>query len=218
MTTKIEIIGVSKRFGPTTVIDNMSATFLSGKIIGLKGINGSGKTMLMRLIAGLIKPSAGTIKINDQIMGKDISFPPSIGLLLENPAFLDAMSGMENLKLLASIKRVVSIDQIRAAIDAVGLDSSSVKKYRKYSLGMKQRLGIAAALMENPDIIILDEPTNSLDTAGVGLVKNLITVAKNRGALILLASHDFETLSFLSDEIYHIEEGKISGPITVDSL
>ena len=191
----------------------MSATFTSGAIVGLKGINGSGKTMLMRLVSGLIKPTQGKIRINEHTLGQDISFPESIGILLENPAFLDPYSGLENLRMLASIKNTVKDEQIKKVIEIVGLDPEDKKKYRKYSLGMKQRLGIAAAIMESPDIIILDEPTNSLDSDGVSIVKDIVTRERNRGALVILACHDYEVLRLLADEIYVIEKGRITDHI-----
>ncbi|HBT65685.1 MAG TPA: multidrug ABC transporter ATP-binding protein [Ruminococcaceae bacterium] len=211
--TTIELVDVTKRIHKNTVIDHVSATFTSGAIVGLKGINGSGKTMLMRLVSGLIKPTQGKIRINEHTLGQDISFPESIGILLENPAFLDPYSGLENLRMLASIKNTVKDEQIKKVIEIVGLDPEDKKKYRKYSLGMKQRLGIAAAIMESPDIIILDEPTNSLDSDGVSIVKDIVTRERNRGALVILACHDYEVLRLLADEIYVIEKGRITDHI-----
>lgn len=208
--TTLELRHVTKRIHKNTVIDDVSVTFTSGTIVGLKGINGAGKTMLMRLIAGLIEPTEGEILINGKRLGKDISFPESIGLLLENPSFLDPYTGFENLRMLASIKHVISNDQIKQVIEEVGLDPNGPKKYRKYSLGMKQRLGIAAAIMEVPDIIILDEPTNSLDSDGVNIVKDIVTKERDRGALVILACHDYVVLRFLADEIYVIEKGQIT--------
>jgi ABC-2 type transport system ATP-binding protein len=183
--------------------------FESGEIIGLKGVNGSGKTMLMRLIAGLILPTGGRILIDGEELGKDITFPRSIGILIENPAFLDSYSGFKNLQMLASIKGVVGDDDVRAAIERVRLDPDDKKKYRKYSLGMKQRLGIAAAVMERPDIVILDEPTNALDSDGVEVVKEILREEKKRGALVIISCHDFETLKSLSDRMYLIEAGRL---------
>lgn len=206
---EMELTNVTKRIGRHTVIEDASVLFKPGTIVGLKGINGSGKTMLMRLISGLIKPTSGTIRIGDKMLGKDLSFPESIGMLLENPAFLDAYSGLENLKILASIKGCIGVDQVKQSIATLGLDPDDMKKYRKYSLGMKQRLGIAAAVMEEPEIIILDEPTNSLDTDGVQIVKDVVTRERDRGALIILASHEYDVLHFLSDEIIEIEKGRI---------
>ena len=210
----IKISHVSKIIKNNPVIKDISMELQSGAVYGFKGINGSGKTMLMRLISGLIRPSQGEISMNGKILGKDISFPNSIGVFLENPAFLDAYSGFNNLKLLASIKSVASDDDIRNTLLRVGLDPNSDKKYKKYSLGMKQRLGIAAAIMEKPEIVILDEPTNSLDEDGVDLVKHIVRNEKERGALVVVSCHDEEILKGMSDEVFLLEQGRLIGHIT----
>ena len=207
---QIEIKNVTKIIKHNTVIDNVSLTVNSGKITGLKGVNGSGKTMLMRLVSGLILPTSGEIIIDGETLGKDITFPRSIGTLIENPAFLDNYSGFQNLKLLASIQGKISDEEIREAIIAVELNPDDKKKFRKYSLGMKQRLGIAAAVMEHPDIIILDEPTNALDSDGVQMVKRILQKEKERGALILISCHDLDILKELSDVIYLMNAGILS--------
>lgn len=207
---QIEIKNVTKIIKHNTVIDNVSLTVNSGKITGLKGVNGSGKTMLMRLISGLILPTSGEIIIDGETLGKDITFPRSIGTLIENPAFLDNYSGFQNLKLLASIQGKISDEEIREAIIDVELNPDDKKKFRKYSLGMKQRLGIAAAVMEHPDIIILDEPTNALDSDGVQMVKRILQKEKERGALILISCHDLDILKELSDVIYLMNVGRLS--------
>lgn len=209
----IKISHVSKIIKNNPVIKDISMELQSGAVYGFKGINGSGKTMLMRLISGLIRPSQGEISMNGKILGKDISFPNSIGVFLENPAFLDAYSGFNNLKLLASIKSVASDDDIRNTLLRVGLDPDSNKKYKKYSLGMKQRLGIAAAIMEKPEIVILDEPTNSLDEDGVDLVKHIVRNEKERGALVIVSCHDEEILKGMSDEVFLLEQGRLIGHI-----
>lgn len=210
----IKISHVSKTIKNNPVIKDISMELQSGAVYGFKGINGSGKTMLMRLISGLIRPSQGEISMNGKILGKDISFPNSIGVFLENPAFLDAYSGFNNLKLLASIKSVASDEDIRNTLLRVGLDPNSNKKYKKYSLGMKQRLGIAAAIMEKPEIVILDEPTNSLDEDGVDLVKHIVRNEKERGALVIVSCHDEEILKGMSDEVFLLEQGRLIGHIT----
>lgn len=210
----IKISHVSKIIKNNPVIKDISMELQSGAVYGFKGINGSGKTMLMRLISGLIRPSQGEISMNGKILGKDISFPNSIGVFLENPAFLDAYSGFNNLKLLASIKSVASDDDIRNTLLRVGLDPDSNKKYKKYSLGMKQRLGIAAAIMEKPEIVILDEPTNSLDEDGVDLVKHIVRNEKERGALVIVSCHDEEILKGMSDGVFLLEQGRLIGHIT----
>lgn len=206
----IEIKNVTKIIHNQTVIQDVSASMQSGRIYGFQGINGSGKTMLMRLISGLIRPTQGSIQINGKILGKDITFPESIGLFLEKPAFLGTYSGFQNLKMLASIQNRVDDTKIRNTISSVGLNPNDKKKYRKYSLGMKQRLGIAAAIVEDPEIVILDEPTNSLDTDGVELVKSIIVSQRERGALVIISCHDLSILQGVSDEILLLESGHVA--------
>ena len=205
----IQLTDVVKDIKGKRIIDHVSLQMESGKISGLKGVNGSGKTMLMRLIAGLITPTSGSILINGKRLGKDITFPESIGILIENPAFLDAYSGFDNLKMLASIQKKITDDHIRETLSLVGLDPYDKKKYRKYSLGMKQRLGIAAAVMEDPDIVILDEPTNALDSDGVAMLKDILKRQKERNALVVISCHDLDTLKELSDEIFLMECGAL---------
>ena len=212
--TNIVIQNLSKTIKKNVVIQDISMELQSGTVYGFKGINGSGKTMLMRLICGLIRPTQGEVSINGKVLGKELSFPESVGVFLENPAFLGAYSGFQNLKLLASIKSVADDEAIRSALSRVGLRPDDHKKYRKYSLGMKQRLGIAAAIMERPDIVILDEPTNSLDADGVNLVKSVIKDEKKRGALVIISCHDAELLQDLSDETFLLEQGRLVGHIT----
>ncbi len=205
----VKIDNVTKIIHKNTVIDGISAELEGPAIIGFKGINGSGKTMLMRLICGLIRPTEGEISIDGKILNKDIAFPESVGILIENPSFLDTYSGLENLKMLASIKSKVTEEEIRAVMSSVGLNPGDKKKYKKYSLGMKQRLGIAAAVMENPEIVILDEPTNALDSNGIQMVKQLIQKQRDNGALVIISCHDLDILKELSEEIYVLERGKI---------
>lgn len=200
---------VTKVIGGNTVTDNVNISMKSGVIYGLRGYNGCGKTMLMRLIAGLIIPTKGVIKYDNKTLGKDMDFPESMGILIENPAFLGGLSGFDNLKLLASIKGTINDETIKKTIRRVGLDPDDKKKYRKYSLGMKQRLGIASAIMESPDLIILDEPTNALDSSGVETVKKIIKNEKERGALIVLTCHDHSLLEEISDVVYTVENGRI---------
>ena len=207
---KLIVDHVSKTIKGIDILTDISMVLTSGHIVGFRGVNGSGKTMLMRLISGLIRPTNGTVSIDGKVLSKDISFPPSIGTLIENPAFLDGYSGFENLRILASIHNRITSENIKATISAVGLDPESHKAYRKYSLGMKQRLGIAAAVMEHPELILLDEPTNALDVDGVAMVKEIIQKEKDRGALINLCCHDSEVLNALADEVYHIQEGKLA--------
>lgn len=205
----ITLKNVTKIIGGNTVADNVNLTLKSGTVYGLCGYNGCGKTMLMRLISGLILPTKGDIFFDEKKLGKDIDFPENMGILIENPAFLGGLSGFDNLKLLASIKGKITDDIIKKTISRVGLDPDDKKKYRKYSLGMKQRLGIASAIMEAPELIILDEPTNALDSSGVEIVKKIIASEKKRGALITVTCHDHAILQEMCDIIYKIEHGKI---------
>lgn len=213
MGTVVRLEDYCKSFKSAEVLKNINLTLESGKVIGLKGKNGSGKTILMRAISGLILPTSGKVYINDKELGRQISFPPSIGILIENPSFISNYTGFKNLKILASIQNRISDDEIRDAIRKVGLDPDDKRTFKKYSLGMKQRLGIAAAIMERPDIVILDEPINALDEAGAGLIKGLLDELKANGSLIIIACHDTEELNYLSDEIYEIYDGEITGHI-----
>lgn len=208
--SEIVVNEVSKSIYGVPIINSVSMTLVSGNVYGFQGINGSGKTMLMRLICGLIYPTKGEIVIDGKRLGKEITFPQSVGFLLENPAFLDSYTGFENLEMLASIKDIITREEIHDAITSVGLDPLDKRKYKKFSLGMKQRLGIAAAIMEKPDILILDEPTNSLDSSGVSLVKTILAKERERGAIIILACHDLPVLQDVSDEIFLLEQGKIT--------
>lgn len=205
----IQVENVSKIIKGNMVIDCVSAEFSSGKVYGLQGINGSGKTMLMRLISGLIYPTEGRIVIDGKILGKEIAFSESIGILIENPAFLDNYSGLANLKLLASIQNKIDDEQIYKTLERVGLEPDSRKKYKKYSLGMKQKLGIAGAVMEKPEFLILDEPANALDKEGIERLKKIVQEEKERGALIILSCHDSALLEAMADVIYSMENGRL---------
>lgn len=204
----IEVKDYSKIITGKSVLKNINIRMESGNIYGFKGKNASGKTMLMRAICGLILPTSGEVVINDEVVGKDISFPRSVGALIENPGFLNDYSAFKNLRILADIKGEISDQDIKNVIEQVGLDPEDKMKYKKFSLGMKQKLGIAAAIMENPDIIILDEPTNALDTDSIEKLRQIIKNHKERGALIILSSHDAEELEMLSDHIFFIESGE----------
>lgn len=206
---KIQVVEVTKRIRKNLILDNVSLEMESGKIYGLQGPNGSGKTMLMRLLCGLIKANKGKVLLDGKEIGKDIDFPESVGLLIENPAFWGNYTGLKNLELLAELQKRIDTEQIRETIRDVGLDPDDKRHFSKYSLGMKQRLGIAAAIMEKPEIILLDEPTNALDERGVAEICDLIRREKERGALIVIACHDADILEDLADEIYTIYEGKV---------
>jgi ABC-2 type transport system ATP-binding protein len=206
----ITVKNITKKIRGNIVADDVNMIMKSGIVYGLCGYNGCGKTMLMRLIAGLIIPTKGEILFDNKILGKDIDFPESMGILIESPAFLDGLSGFDNLKLLSSIQGKIDDERIKKTISRVGLDPKDKKKYRKYSLGMKQRLGIAAAIMESPELIILDEPTNALDSDGVELTKRLIDEERQRGALVIMTCHDRSILEGVCDVIYSIEHGRIT--------
>lgn len=206
---EIEVRNASKVINGKTILENISLTMQGGKIYGLQGPNGSGKTMLMRLVSGLIKPSSGEIYINREMLGKDIDFPRSLGLLIESPNFLPNYTGLKNLDLLAQIKGIIIKEDIWQTMQSVGLNPDDRRIFRKYSLGMRQRLGIAAAVMEHPDIIILDEPTNALDCDGVEQICKIIREEKNRGALLIISSHDLTLLELLADEIFILSDGRM---------
>lgn len=207
---KIEIKNVTKIIKKTKVIDSVSLKFEGGKIYGLSGKNGCGKTMLMRLISGLIYPTTGEIIINDKILGRDCSFPESIGLLIENPAFLTDYTAYENLKMLnGMVGKKLSKEEILDVIESVGLDPKDKRKYYKFSLGMKQRLGIAAAIMGKPEVILLDEPINAIDVDGVSEIRNLIRDLRDEDRVIVIACHDKEEMEYMANEIIYMKDGKI---------
>ena len=207
---EIIVKSATKYIKKALILDDVNIQLTGGKIYGLKGPNGSGKTMLMRLLSGLIRPTSGEVWIDGKKLGKDMDFPESVGLLIENPAFLPNYTGYENLELLAQIRGKIGAEEICQSLLEVGLDPHDPRKYRKYSLGMKQRLGIAAAIMEKPDLLIVDEPTNALDDSGVEQICTILRRERERGALVVIACHDSLLLQTLSDEIYKIYEGKVT--------
>lgn len=206
----IEVRNAAKILHNIPVLQDVNLTLNSGTIYGLRGVNGSGKTMLMRLLAGLIRPSKGMVLVDGRELGKELSFPPDMGMLIENPAFLDGYTAAQNLRLLAGIRRKVGDDRIWQVLEQVGLNYEDNRKYRQFSLGMKQRLGIAGAVLEHPRFLLVDEPTNALDTDGVAMVRQILQEEKKQGALIVLACHDFSVLQELSDVIYSVKEGRVS--------
>lgn len=206
---EIEVRNLTKRISGNLILDNINIKMTGGKIYGLKGKNGSGKTMLMRAICGLILPTEGQVIIDGQVLGKDISFPNSLGALIESPGFISNYSGFKNLKILSEIQGKIDDNKINEVLTMVGLDPKEKKKFKKYSLGMKQKLGIAAAIMEEPEIIILDEPTNALDESSVISLRKTLQKYRDAGALIIISCHDSEELEFLSDEIFFMENGRL---------
>lgn len=208
--SRIEIQNLCRDFKGTRVLQEVNLTLGSGLIYGLVGRNGSGKTVLMKLICGFLAPTQGRVLIDGKQVGKDVDFAPNTGAIIEIPAFLSYLSGYQNLKNLADIQKKIGPAEIRQVMEQVGLDPDSKKRVGKYSLGMRQRLGIAQAIMEDPDILILDEPMNGLDKQGVAEMKLLFLQLKERGKLILLASHIQADVEFLCDEIFELEQGVLS--------
>lgn len=206
----IEVKSVTKVLRKITVLEDVNLILESGTIYGLRGVNGSGKTMLMRLMAGLIRPTKGKVLLDGRRLGEELSFPSDMGMLIENPAFLDGYTAAQNLRLLAGIRKKVGEERIREILEQVGLGWEDKRKYRQFSLGMKQRLGIAGAVLEHPQLLLIDEPTNALDTDGVEMVQELLLEEKKRGALIVLACHDFSILQSLSDVLYSVKEGRVT--------
>lgn len=205
----IQLQNVTKRIKENTVLDNVSYTFKSGFVYGLYGQNGSGKTMLLRAISGLINLDSGSIFIDGEKLHDKIEFPPETGIVIENMELLPECSVKRNLQMLAKIKNIADEKDISFSLERVGLDPDSDKKVKKFSLGMKQRLNIAQAIFENQKIILLDEPTNALDEDAVQLIYKIIREEKSRGATIIVATHHKEDLKEVCDVILKIAEGKI---------
>ena len=203
----IRVEGVYKRFGTDTVLNNVSRSFERGRIHGIVGNNGSGKTVLMKCICGFLIPDGGSITVNGERVGVDVDFPRDMGLIIETPGFLPNMTGVKNLEILASLNKKIGLEQIAAAIRRVGLDPLMKKPVGKYSLGMRQRLGIAQAIMENPSLLILDEPLNGLDKHGVREMRQLIKGLKEQGKTILLASHNQGDIDELCDTVCEMDAG-----------
>lgn len=205
----IQLQNVTKRIKENTVLDNVSYTFKNGFVYGLYGQNGSGKTMLLRAISGLINLDSGSIFIDGEKLHDKIEFPPETGIVIENMELLPECSAKRNLQMLAKIKNIADEKDIIFSLERVGLDPDSDKKVKKFSLGMKQRLNIAQAIFENQKIILLDEPTNALDEEAVQLIYKIIREEKSRGATIIVATHHKEDLKEVCDVILKIAEGKI---------
>lgn len=203
----ISVKNLSKDFGQERVLHNVTRDFEKGKIHGIVGNNGSGKTVLMKCICGFLIPDSGSITVNGKRVGKDVDFPPGLGLIIETPGFLPNMTGVKNLEILASLNKKIGLREIAASMRAVGLDPSMNKPVGKYSLGMRQRLGIAQAIMENPSLLILDEPLNGLDKHGVREMRQLIKGLKEQGKTILLASHNQGDIDELCDTVCEMDAG-----------
>ena len=206
---EIKIENLSKEFKENLVLDNINLAFRSGKIYGVVGNNGSGKTMLLRAVAGLILPTTGEIMIDNKLLHRDISFPERMGVLIEKPELLNYLTGFENLKFLASVKELISEEDIKEYMRKFSLDPLSKKIVKKYSLGMKQKLGIIQAIMEDQELLVLDEPFNALDENTVKNLRTLLLEYKEMGKLIIITSHHEEDIDLLCDEIIYLTDGRV---------
>jgi len=209
MSILIQVKDVYKTIEGQEILKDINLEFQSSSIHGIMGRNGSGKTVLIKCICGLMSVTAGTILVDGRRIGYDTEFIEKAGFIIENPGFLNRYSGLKNLKYLASIRKIADINRMKECMGMVGLDPESRKSVGKYSLGMRQRLGIAQALMEYPDIIILDEPMNGLDNSGVEEIKEILLKLKQEGKLIILISHNREDINHLCDKIYEMDKGEI---------
>ena len=203
----IQVKNLSKDFGQDRVLKYVNRDFESGKIHGIVGNNGSGKTVLMKCICGFLLPTEGTVIVNGRRVGKDVDFPLDLGVIIETPGFLPGVTGVKNLEILASLNKKIGLSEIADAIRRVGLDPHMKKPVGKYSLGMRQRLGIAQAIMEDPSLLILDEPLNGLDKHGVAEMRKLIKGLKDEGKTILLASHNQGDIDELCDTVCEMDAG-----------
>ena len=203
----VEIKNYCKSIKSRPILNNVSYDFEYGKIYGIYGHNGSGKTMLLRAIAGLLVPDSGSVVIDGKVLHKDMSFPPSIGIVIENMNLLPQYNAFDNLKILGKIKKTATDEDIKTALERVGLKSDL--KVKKFSLGMKQRLNIAQAVFEKQKIILLDEPTNALDNDGVQLIYKLLKEEKERGALVVITTHHKEDLEEICDVVLKMTEGEL---------
>ncbi len=200
---------LSLTIGKETLLKNINLSFEQGKIYGIIGRNGSGKTLLFKCVCGYIKPTTGRIIVNGKEIGKEIDFPDNTGMIIETPGFIASDSGFTNLKHLADIRKRIDNNRIRESMESVGLDPDNKKAVKKYSLGMRQRLGLAQAIMENPILLVLDEPMNGLDNEGVEDMRRYLLQWKAEGKTILLASHNKEDIQLLCDTVYEMNKGEL---------
>lgn len=207
MTNAIEVMELTKTFGQDTVLKGVTRSFEAGKIHGVVGNNGSGKTVLFKCICGFLQPTSGKVFVDGKRIGKDVDFPTDIGLIIETPGFLPQLTGLKNLEILASLNNKIDLKKVADAIRLVGLDPYSRKPVGKYSLGMRQRLGIAQAIMEEPKLLILDEPMNGLDKHGVAEMRALFRSLATDGRTILLASHNIQDIEALCDTVCEMDAG-----------
>ena len=205
--TCVELTGVTRRFGEDLVLKEVNLTLEAGRVYGIVGNNGSGKTVLMKCICGFLTPTTGTVRVFGKQVGRDADFPEELGVIIESPGFLTNLTGRKNLEILASLRKKIGGSGVRAAMEMVGLDPDMKKAVEKYSLGMRQRLGIAQAIMEDPKLLVLDEPFNGLDKNGVAQIRQLLLELKEKRKTILLASHNEEDIRILCDEVYEMDGG-----------
>ena len=205
----IKVNNVSLKIKSYDILKDISLHIKKGEAVGFVGSNGCGKTMLMKCICGFNTLYTGEIIVNGKIIGKDVEFADNTGIIIETPGFVPYMTGYENLKVLAGINKLIDKNTIRKYMELVGLEPDNKRGVRKYSLGMRQRLGIAQALMENPDILILDEPFNGLDKAMTEIVRNLLVEEKKKGKTIILASHNEADIAYICDRTYEMDAGRI---------
>lgn len=210
MSSIVEVKGLSKSFGKNCVLDNVSVSFEEQQIHGIIGRNGSGKTMLFKCILGMMPFSEGEILVRSRRVGKDIDVPDDVGMIIEGPGFLPNYSGYSNLRLLSRVKKVIGRDEIVRAIESVGLNPASRKRVGKYSMGMRQRLCVAQAIMEDPSMLILNEPMNGLDNRGVSEIRELLLNLKSKGKTIFIASHNSEDIRQLCDTVCEMDCGKLT--------
>lgn len=203
----ISIANLNLTIGKTEILKDITLSLEKGKIHGLIGRNGSGKTMLMKCICGFVKPTSGEVYVNGQRVGKDCDFPGNMGIIIETPGFIPYYSGYKNLKLLADLNKKIGKEEVRETMKKVGLDPDLKRHVKKYSLGMRQRLGLAQAIMENPEILILDEPFNGLDKDGVQDMRRYLLELKEQGKTMLIASHNSEDISVLCDTVHEMDKG-----------
>ncbi len=206
----VKVEGVSLTLQKNPILQDINVHFERGKIHGLIGRNGSGKTMLMKCVCGFVKPTNGTILVNGKRIGKDCDFPESVGIIIETPGFIPYYSGYKNLKLLADLRGKISKEGVKTAMERVGLDPDLKRRVGKYSLGMRQRLGLAQAIMENPDLLILDEPMSGLDKEGVKDMRQYLLDLKEQGKTILIASHSAEDIDVLCDTVCEMDKGVLT--------
>lgn len=206
---KLTVENLCKKIKDRVILDNINLNLESGNVYGFVGRNGSGKTMLFRAVSGLINIDSGKVMLDEKELHKDMQVLPDMGIILENAGLYSEFTGRKNLQILADIRKKITPEEVDKAIERVGLDPGDKRTYRKYSLGMKQRIILAQAIMEHPSILFLDEPTNALDEDGVNRIRRIVAEEKERGSIVLLASHNKEDIEMLADKVYYMVDGRI---------